>query len=305
MTISREEWAKGFLDYAGWSVSQEKIVALVAQASKEDTQAENNPLACGEDAPTATDFNAIVKNYATLDAGYAAVLAVMKSGYPGLVAVLDAETGGSATQYATSPTLDKWGTGDCSAYVAELKAGDPQHWLTTPINSPTAGSVTPGAHYPGYPGVPDDPTQLPEGIVVKLPDGTYVERTGPAVHYFNPHDPTFEAKTAGAVDWPPATSTPTPAPEPAHPAPTVSVSVNVAELSEADPGPGTVSGPVQSVQSLLESKFKTSVGAAGIDGRFGPATTEAVRSFQTRAQITVDGIVGPVTWAHLLTRLGS
>jgi peptidoglycan hydrolase-like protein with peptidoglycan-binding domain len=37
----------------------------------------------------------------------------------------------------------------------------------------------------------------------------------------------------------------------------------------------------------------------GIDGIFGPATEQAVRSFQQAVGIGVDGIVGPQTWARL------
>lgn len=37
----------------------------------------------------------------------------------------------------------------------------------------------------------------------------------------------------------------------------------------------------------------------GIDGRFGPATEQAVHSFQQAVGIGVDGIVGPQTWARL------
>jgi peptidoglycan hydrolase-like protein with peptidoglycan-binding domain len=37
----------------------------------------------------------------------------------------------------------------------------------------------------------------------------------------------------------------------------------------------------------------------GIDGSFGPATEQAVRSFQQAVGIDVDGIVGPQTWARL------
>ena len=36
-----------------------------------------------------------------------------------------------------------------------------------------------------------------------------------------------------------------------------------------------------------------------IDGIFGPVTKKAVEDFQREANITVDGIVGPVTWAKL------
>lgn len=37
------------------------------------------------------------------------------------------------------------------------------------------------------------------------------------------------------------------------------------------------------------------------DGRFGKGTREAVRAFQTRWMLTPDGVVGPKTWAKLLS----
>ncbi len=38
-----------------------------------------------------------------------------------------------------------------------------------------------------------------------------------------------------------------------------------------------------------------------IDGIFGPQTEAAVRGFQEALQITIDGIVGPVTWRALVS----
>lgn len=40
--------------------------------------------------------------------------------------------------------------------------------------------------------------------------------------------------------------------------------------------------------------------AGRFDGKFGPSTERAVRAFQTRRSITVDGIVGRQTWTNLL-----
>jgi peptidoglycan hydrolase-like protein with peptidoglycan-binding domain len=38
-----------------------------------------------------------------------------------------------------------------------------------------------------------------------------------------------------------------------------------------------------------------------IDGIFGPKTDEAVRGFQSALEISVDGIVGPITWRALVS----
>ena len=60
-------------------------------------------------------------------------------------------------------------------------------------------------------------------------------------------------------------------------------------------GMGANSDPqVRGLQRILRAEGR-SLGPAGVDGRFGPATAAAVRSFQQGFGLPADGIVGPKT----------
>lgn len=63
-------------------------------------------------------------------------------------------------------------------------------------------------------------------------------------------------------------------------------------LRAGDSGAG-----VRALQTQLNAKARLSL---AVDGQFGPATTTAVRNFQSAHGLTVDGVVGPTTWRHLL-----
>ena len=58
------------------------------------------------------------------------------------------------------------------------------------------------------------------------------------------------------------------------------------------------------LQGLLAAAGRLDIGAntsrGRFDGKFGPSTDRAVRSFQGSQGLTVDGIVGPKTWTALL-----
>ncbi|HOV69743.1 MAG TPA: peptidoglycan-binding domain-containing protein [Clostridia bacterium] len=54
---------------------------------------------------------------------------------------------------------------------------------------------------------------------------------------------------------------------------------------------------VYELQSILNRK---DFDCGAVDGIFGPKTLAAVKAFQAAENITVDGIVGPVTWSRLL-----
>ena len=62
---------------------------------------------------------------------------------------------------------------------------------------------------------------------------------------------------------------------------------------------GTKGGQVKAMQLLLIGNG-CSCGSKGADGSFGPATDTAVRAFQKKTGLTVDGSCGPKTWAKLL-----
>lgn len=54
---------------------------------------------------------------------------------------------------------------------------------------------------------------------------------------------------------------------------------------------------VRAVQSALE---RSGFSPGGIDGVYGPKTTNAVKAYQKARKLVVDGIVGPKTWAALM-----
>jgi peptidoglycan hydrolase-like protein with peptidoglycan-binding domain len=61
---------------------------------------------------------------------------------------------------------------------------------------------------------------------------------------------------------------------------------------------GSQGEAVRAAQHLLRSRFGYS--EVLVDGLFGPVTDGAVRDFQDTYDLTVDGIVGPITWKALV-----
>lgn len=90
--------------------------------------------------------------------------------------------------------------------------------------------------------------------------------------------------------WP-GGATPTPAPAPT-PQGLTFMPVNLPVLQ-----PGI---PPSSYTKNLQVLLNTHAGNLAVDGLYGPATTQAVKNFQTVCGLSVDGIVGPNTWAELL-----
>jgi Putative peptidoglycan binding domain len=61
---------------------------------------------------------------------------------------------------------------------------------------------------------------------------------------------------------------------------------------------GSTGDAVRAVQSQIHSRGDG--GTIAVDGVFGPLTADAVGAFQQLLGLGVDGIVGPVTWNHLV-----
>jgi peptidoglycan hydrolase-like protein with peptidoglycan-binding domain len=100
---------------------------------------------------------------------------------------------------------------------------------------------------------------------------------------------------------PPEGSTPPEGTTPAPPAQPTEVPLDVPELSVTSPGPGEVSGAVKTVQAKLALIGHGGLlGPTGSDGRFGPNTENAVKSFQATHGLTVDGVVGAATWPAIV-----
>lgn len=86
-------------------------------------------------------------------------------------------------------------------------------------------------------------------------------------------------------------TTPAPQPAPPKPAPT---GYFTGLLYIGSKGP-----QVSELQRRLKAAYKSYAGNLPVDGDFGPLTDAAVREFQRRSRLTVDGIVGPQTAAAL------
>ena len=65
---------------------------------------------------------------------------------------------------------------------------------------------------------------------------------------------------------------------------------------------GAKSNVVKSLQVLLIDRYKFSCGSGGVDGDFGTQTLRAVKRFQKKYGLKVDGVVGAKTWTALLTK---
>ena len=74
------------------------------------------------------------------------------------------------------------------------------------------------------------------------------------------------------------------------------LNIDEADMSNPTIRRGSTGNPVRRAQKRLTlGGYNTN----GVDGVFGVATESAVRHFQRDLGLTVDGIVGPATWADI------
>ena len=59
-------------------------------------------------------------------------------------------------------------------------------------------------------------------------------------------------------------------------------------------------GPLRAGREAADGEFLRA-GREAADGEFGPTTEKSVKSFQTKRNLTADGIIGSDTWKALLT----
>lgn len=140
-------------------------------------------------------------------------------------------------------------------------------------------------------------------------DGTYSPATQAAVASFQ----TAAGIEADGITGPATWQKLLPAPDEvmvisANEAPTATAPAQSAESTSPDQPPSDPPvlslGTEGSAVSQLQQELQTLGYYDGpIDGGFGKLTEAAVITFQTRLQLTVDGIVGPSTWDKLSSEL--
>lgn len=112
----------------------------------------------------------------------------------------------------------------------------------------------------------------------------------------NPHTKhvhiSFSRNVAGFDDgraWAFLSAPPAPAPKPPAPKPTGRATIRRGSKGQL----------VRDLQTRLRTRYPAYARGVLTDGDFGPRTEAAVKEFQRRSRLAVDGIVGPRTWAAL------
>jgi N-acetylmuramoyl-L-alanine amidase len=123
----------------------------------------------------------------------------------------------------------------------------------------------------------------------EVPTASIPEPTAPVAAGVTP-EPAIIAESPPSITNPAANPPTTPtAPDPDPTASSQPVAVNLPVLRQGMFGPA--------VTRLQERLATLGVYGGAVDGIFGPQTVAAVEQIQRQHNLTVDGIVGPVTWS--------
>lgn len=133
------------------------------------------------------------------------------------------------------------------------------------------------------------------GRITRADFSGWVVYTGTNRHTAHLHV-SFSRTAAGFDDgrpWSFLSASPTPSPTPSRPTPD--------RPTPARPTlrRGSTGALVRDLQAFLRRVYPRYAGNLAADGMFGLQTEAAVREFQRRSRLAVDGIVGPKTWAAL------
>ena len=96
----------------------------------------------------------------------------------------------------------------------------------------------------------------------------------------------------------PAPVTPTPAAETPV---TVSCQVGLPQLKNGAEGTAVKNAQILLIDKGYYCGGPLRAGREAADGEFGPTTEKSVKGFQTKRNLTADGIIGSDTWKALLT----
>ena len=97
-------------------------------------------------------------------------------------------------------------------------------------------------------------------------------------------------------------SDPTPVTPPAEETPaTVTCQVDLPQLKNGAEGTAVKNAQILLIDKGYYCGGPLRAGRETADGEFGPTTEKSVKSFQTKRNLTADGIIGSDTWKALLT----
>lgn len=176
---------------------------------------------------------------------------------------------------------------DANSFITAKVVGS-KNGVTTTMYAATVGAVTGSSTPVVAPTTTPTPTATPTPVATPTPTVT----------------PTVTPTTT-------STPTPTPTTDPTQPA--LSGTAKVGQILSVSTGNWTPVNPYQNFGPTYNTYYvrniqlalKSSGISVAVDGIYGSATRTAVRTFQSKKSLSVDGVVGPQTWSLMNSVLAS